>query len=156
MALEIERKFLVNSDNYKLNAKSVEIKQAYLSIDKAMAIRVRIENIQASINIKSKKTERTNYEFEYVIPLDEARSLIGMSSYDVIEKTRFLAEYKDKIWEVDEFHKENKGLWLAEIELESENELFSLPEWIKKEVTGDQKYFNAYLSENPFKFWNNE
>ena len=56
----------------------------------------------------------------------------------------------------DEFHKENKGLWLAEIELESENELFSLPEWIKKEVTGDQKYFNAYLSENPFKFWNNE
>ena len=70
MALEIERKFLVNSDNYKLNAKSVEIKQAYLSIDKVMAIRVRIENIQASINIKSKKTERTNYEFEYVIPLD--------------------------------------------------------------------------------------
>tara|TARA_B100000965_G_C19175783_1_gene576667 strand:- start:74 stop:535 length:462 start_codon:yes stop_codon:yes gene_type:complete len=153
MALEIERKFLVNSDNYKLNAKSVEIKQAYLSIDKAMAIRVRIENIQASINIKSKKTERTNYEFEYVIPLDEARSLIGMSSYGVIEKTRFLAEYKDKIWEVDEFHGNNQGLIVAEIELDTEDESFDFPDWIGEEVTADFRYLNSNLAKSPFKSW---
>ena len=153
MALEIERKFLVTSDNYKLNAKSVEIKQAYLSIDKVMAIRVRIENIQASINIKSKKTERTNYEFEYVIPLDEARSLIGMSSYDVIEKTRFLAEYKDKIWEVDEFHGNNQGLIVAEIELDTEDESFDFPDWIGEEVTADFRYLNSNLAKSPFKSW---
>ena len=153
MALEIERKFLVTSDNYRLNSKSVEIKQAYLSIDKAMAIRVRIENIQASINIKSKKTERTNYEFEYVIPLDEARSLIGMSSYGVIEKTRFLAEYKDKIWEVDEFHGNNQGLIVAEIELDTEDESFDFPDWIGEEVTTDFRYLNSNLAKSPFKSW---
>ena len=153
MALEIERKFLVTSDNYKLNAKSVEIKQAYLSIDKAMAIRVRIENIQASINIKSKKTERTNYEFEYVIPLDEARSLIGMSSYGLIEKTRFMVEYKGKIWEVDEFYGDNQGLIVAEIELDTEDEHFDFPDWIGEEVTTDFRYLNSNLAKSPFKSW---
>ena len=153
MALEIERKFLVTSDNYKLNAKSVEIKQAYLSIDKAMAIRVRIENIQASINIKSKKTERTNYEFEYVIPLDEARLLIGMSSYGLIEKTRFMAEYKGKIWEVDEFYGDNQGLIVAEIELDTEDEHFDFPDWIGEEVTTDFRYLNSNLAKSPFKSW---
>ena len=153
MALEIERKFLVTSDNYKLNAKSVEIKQAYLSIDKAMAIRVRIENIQASINIKSKKTEKTNYEFEYVIPLDEARSLIGMSSYGLIKKTRFMVEYKGKIWEVDEFYGDNQGLIVAEIELDTEDEHFDFPDWIGEEVTTDFRYLNSNLAKSPFKFW---
>ena len=153
MALEIERKFLVTSDNYKLNAKSVEIKQAYLSIDKAMAIRVRIENIQASINIKSKKTERTNYEFEYVIPLDEARSLIGMSSYGLIEKTRFMVEYKGKIWEVDECYGDNQGLIVAEIELDTEGEHFDFPDWLGEEVTTDFRYLNSNLAKSPFKSW---
>ena len=84
MPLEIERKFLVVSDDYKINSKPIDISQAYLSVDENMAIRVRIEGIQASINIKSKKSERVNYEFEYVIPLDEARSLIKMSPYTII------------------------------------------------------------------------
>ena len=85
-----------------------------------------------------------------------SNSVVGLFNDKIIYKTRYKITIDKKLWEVDEFHKENKGLWLAEIELESENESFSLPEWIKKEVTGDQKYFNAYLSENPFKFWNNE
>ena len=96
MPLEFERKFLVVSDDYQKNAKSVDIKQGYLSTDGDMTIRVRIEGIQASINIKSKKSERVNHEFEYVIPLDEAQSLIKMSPYSVIEKTRHVIEYEGK------------------------------------------------------------
>ena len=153
MPLEIERKFLVVSDDYKINSKSVDIKQAYLSVCQNMAIRVRIEGIQASLNIKSKKTERTNHEFEYIIPLDETQSLIKMSPYHIIEKTRYIVEYEGKIWEVDEFHSSNKGLTVAEIELDEENELFTKPPWLEKEVTADYRYLNSNLAKNPFCSW---
>ena len=118
-----------------------------------MATRVRIEGIQASINIKSKKSERVNYEFEYVIPLDEARSLIQMSPYPIIEKTRYVVEYEGKAWEVDKFHTDNEGLTVAEIELDEENELFKKPLWLGKEVTADYRYLNSNLAKNPFCSW---
>ena len=153
MPLEIERKFLVTSDDYKLSAKTVDIKQAYLSADENMAIRTRVEGIQASINIKSKKSERVNHEFEYVIPLDEARSLIGMSPYLVIEKTRHMVTYEGKTWEVDEFHADNEGLTVAEIELDDENEVFEKPSWLGEEVTADYRYLNSNLVKNPFCSW---
>ena len=153
MPLEIERKFLVVSDDYKINSKSADIKQAYLSVAQNMAIRVRIEGIQASLNIKSKKTERINHEFEYIIPLDETQSLIKMSPYHIIEKTRYIVEYEGKIWEVDEFHSSNKGLTVAEIELDEENELFAKPSWLGKEVTADYRYLNSNLAEKPFSSW---
>ena len=153
MPLEIERKFLVTSDDYKLRAKSIEIRQAYLSIDKNTAIRARVEGIQASINIKSKKSERVNHEFEYVIPLDEARSLIRMSPYLVIEKTRHIVKYAGKTWEVDEFYADNKGLTVAEIELDDENEVFKKPPWLGKEVTDDYRYLNSNLAKEPFTSW---
>ena len=153
MPLEIERKFLVVSDDYQINSKTVDISQGYLSADENMAIRVRIEGIQASINIKSKKSERVNYEFEYVIPLDEARSLINMSSYPIIEKTRYVVKYEGKAWEVDKFHADNEGLTVAEIELDEENELFKKPLWLGKEVTADYRYLNSNLAKNPFCSW---
>ena len=153
MPLEIERKFLVVSDDYKINSKSVDIKQAYLSVGQNMAIRVRIEGILASLNIKSKKSERVNHEFEYVIPMDEARSLIKMSPYTIIEKTRHMVEYKGKIWEVDKFHADNDGLTVAEIELDAEDEGFDLPPWIGEEVTSDLRYLNSNLAINPFSRW---
>ena len=153
MPLEIERKFLLVSDDYKLNTKTVDIKQAYLSADKNIAIRVRVEGIQASINIKSKKSERVNHEFEYVIPLDEARSLIRMSPYLVIEKTRHIVEYEGKTWEVDEFHGVNDGLVVAEVELESEEQTFDKPDFIGEEVTGQTKYYNMMLLKNPYTTW---
>ena len=153
MPLEIERKFLVVSDEYKLISRAVAIKQAYLSVDKTIAIRVRIEGIQAMINIKSKKSERVNHEFEYVIPMDEARSLLKMSSYLLIEKTRHMVDYKGKTWEVDKFHAENDGLTMAEIELETEDEEFDLPPWIGKEVTADHRYLNSNLAVHPFSTW---
>ena len=153
MPLEIERKFLVTSDDYKLSAKTVDIKQAYLSIDANMAIRTRVEGIQASINIKSKKSERVNHEFEYVIPLDEAHSLIRMSPYLVIEKTRHMVRYEGKTWEVDEFHADNEGLTVAEIELDDENEVFKFPPWLGEEVTADYRYLNSNLAKNSFCSW---
>ena len=153
MPLEIERKFLVVSDDYQKNSKSLDIKQAYLSTEGDMVIRVRIEGIQASINIKSKKSERVNHEFEYVIPLDESQSLIRMSPYPLIKKTRHVLEYKGNIWEVDEFHADNKGLTVAEIELDDENENFEIPPWVGKEVTADYRYLNSNLVQNPFRCW---
>ena len=153
MPLEIERKFLVISDDYQQHSKSVYIKQAYLSADENMAIRVRIENIQATINIKSKKSERVNHEFEYIIPMDEAISLIKMSPYPIIEKTRHVVEYKGKVWEVDKFHADNDGLTVAEIELDNEDEEFGMPSWLGEEVTSDCKYLNSNLVVNPFSKW---
>ena len=153
MPLEIERKFLVTSDDYKLSAKIVDIKQAYLSADENMAIRVRLEGIQASINIKSKESERINNEFEYVIPLDEAQSLIRMSPYPLIEKTRHIVKYEGKTWEVDEFHADNEGLTMAEIELDDENEVFEKPPWLGGEVTDDYRYLNSNLAKKPFGSW---
>ena len=153
MPLEIERKFLVISDEYQQNAKIVYIKQAYLSADENMAIRVRIENIQATINIKSKKSERVNHEFEYIIPMDEAISLIKMSPYPIIEKTRYVVEYEGKAWEVDKFHADNDGLTVAEIELDNENEEFGMPPWLGEEVTADYRYLNSNLAIHPFSKW---
>ena len=153
MPLEIERKFLVVSDDYKINSKPVDISQAYLSADENMAIRVRIEGIQGSINIKSKQSERINHEFEYVIPLDEAHSLIKISPYPIISKTRYLLDYVGHTWEVDEFHVNNKGLTVAEIELDDENESFVRPPWLGEEVTADHRYLNSNLARNPFCSW---
>ena len=153
MPLEIERKFLVLSNDYKLYAKSIDIKQAYLTVDKTMAIRIRMEGINASINIKSKKSERVNHEFEYVVPLDEARSLIKMSPFSIIEKIRYLIEYKGKMWEVDEFQGRNSGLTIAEIELDDEDELFESPPWIGEEITADYRYLNSNLAQKPFRDW---
>ena len=153
MPLEIERKFLVISEDYQQNSKSVYIKQAYLSADENMAIRVRIENIQATINIKSKKSERVNHEFEYIIPMDEAISLIKMSPYPLIEKTRHVVKYEGKTWEVDKFHGDNDGLTVAEIELDNENEEFGMPPWLGEEVTADFRYLNSNLAVNPFSKW---
>ena len=153
MPLEIERKFLVVSDDYRLTAKLVDIKQAYLSVDDNMAIRIRVEGIQASINIKSKKSERVNHEFEYIIPMDEAISLIKMSPYPIIEKTRYVIEYEGKAWEVDKFHADNDGLTVAEIELDNENEEFGMPPWLGEEVTADYRYLNSNLAKNPFSSW---
>ena len=153
MPLEIERKFLVVSEDYKINSKSEDIKQAYLSVGQNMAIRVRIEGMQASLNIKSKKTERINHEFEYIIPLDETQFLIKMSPYHIIKKTRYIVEYEGKIWEVDEFHADNDGLIIAEIELDIEHEVFKKPFWLGEEVTADFRYLNSNLAKNPFSSW---
>ena len=153
MPLEIERKFLVNSDRYKIGAKPVHIMQAYLTIQNHLAIRVRIEGRNASLAIKSKVSERVNREYEYSIPLDEAQSMIKLSEHSLITKTRYLVDFKRHTWEVDEFHGDNVGLIVAEIELDDENEAFEKPSWLGEEVTADYRYLNSNLAKNPFNSW---
>ena len=153
MPLEIERKFLVNSDRYKIGAQPVDIMQAYLTIQNHLAIRVRIEGRNASLAIKSKVSERVNREYEYSIPLDEAQSMMKLSEHSVIRKTRYLVDFKRHTWEVDEFHGDNEGLVVAEIELDDENEIFEKPDWLDDEVTSDYRYLNSNLSKSSYKTW---
>ena len=153
MPFEIERKFLVISNTYRDNAKSSDIKQAYLSVTERMAIRVRIDGIRGSLAIKSKVSDRVNREYEYSIPMDEARSLMNLDDLPFISKTRYLIQYKGWTWEVDEFHDDNEGLIVAEIELDAENDLIKIPPWVGEEVTADYRYLNSNLAINPFSKW---
>ena len=148
---EIERKFLVLSDSYKaLAASHSEIIQAYLICDEERSLRVRIRGEQAFITFKAnlKDAAMTRFEWEHGIPAEEARTLIGHALPGIIEKTRYLIEYEGHTWEVDEFHGNNEGLVLAEIELDDENETFAKPSWLGKEVTGDPAYLNCNLAGN--------
>ncbi len=157
MAQEIERKFLV-AGNYKSEAyASVRITQGYLSRVPERVVRVRIKGDKGFITIKgtTNDTGLSRFEWEKEIPLADAQSLLKLAEPGVIDKTRHLIKNTDgrHIWEVDEFHGDNEGLVMAEIELESENDLFDKPSWLGKEVTGDKRYYNAYLSENPYRLW---
>ena len=157
MAQEIERKFLVVGD-YKSEAyASVRITQGYLSRVPERVVRIRIKGDKGFITIKgtTNDTGLSRFEWEKEIPLVDAQSLLKLAEPGVIDKTRHLIKNTDghHIWEVDEFHGDNEGLIMAEIELESESDLFDKPSWLGKEVTGDKRYYNAFLSEKPFKNW---
>ncbi|SVD53802.1 uncharacterized protein METZ01_LOCUS406656 [marine metagenome] len=153
MPFEIERKFLVNSNIFKQNAQTSNIKQAYLSISDNISVRVRIDDVQASLAIKSKISERVNREYEYSIPIDEAHSIMNLSQLPTIIKTRYLKKYGAHTWEIDEFEKNNKGLIIAEIELNNEDEEFEIPTWVGKEITSDYRYLNSNLAIKPFNKW---
>jgi len=153
MAQEIERKFLVVSD-YKSEAySSVRIIQGYLCRVPERVIRVRIKDDKGYITIKGSTNYSglSRFEWEKEIPLEDAKSLLLLAEPGIIEKTRYLVRHTDgkHIWEVDEFHGDNEGLVIAEIELSDEQEPFDRPDWLGKEVTGDNRYYNANLSEKP-------
>lgn len=157
MAQEIERKFLVAGD-YKSEAyASVRITQGYLSRVPERVVRIRIKGDRGFITIKGTTNDNglSRFEWEKEIPLADAQSLLKLAEPGVIDKTRHLIKNTDgkHIWEVDEFHGDNEDLVMAEIELESESDTFDKPSWLGKEVTGDKRYYNAYLSEKPFKNW---
>ena len=159
MAQEIERKFLVAGD-YKSEAyTSVRITQGYLSRVPERVVRVRIKGDKGFITIKgtTNDTGLSRFEWEKEIPLADAQSLLKLAEPGVIDKTRHLIKNTDgkHTWEVDEFHGDNEGLIMAEIELESESDLFDKPSWLGKEVTGDKRYYNAFLSEKPYRLWKN-
>lgn len=159
MAQEIERKFLVAGD-YKSEAyASVRITQGYLSRVPERVVRIRIKGDKGFITIKgtTNDTGLSRFEWEKEIPLVDAQSLLKLAEPGVIDKTRHLIKNTDDkhTWEVDEFHGDNEGLIMAEIELESESDLFDKPSWLGKEVTGDKRYYNAFLSEKPYRLWKN-
>lgn len=154
--IEIERKFLVKSDEFKAQAfRQNKIAQGYLSSVPERTVRIRIKGEKGFITIKGigHHSGMTRFEWENEIPLDEAQELLKLCEKGKIEKTRFEIKSGKHIFEVDEFYGENQGLIMAEIELDSETEAFVKPDWLGDEVTNDKRYYNAYLSTNPFKDW---
>ena len=155
MGIEIERKFLVNGGKWKLFAKPAghHYRQGYLLTDPLKTIRVRLTSSNGFLTIKGLSVGATRSEFEYEIPFDEAKELLDNFSTSELQKIRYKILFDDKIWEVDEFLGDNAGLIVAEIELSSEDEIFSTPDWVYKEVTGDEKYYNSNLTTNPYNSW---
>jgi adenylate cyclase len=154
MAYEIERKFLVISDQYKINATRRMLIQGYLAVDPERVVRVRTDGERAFLTIKGKLTKRTRREFEYPLPLVEAREILDqLCLKPLIQKYRYTIRYQGFCWEVDEFIGANQGLVIAEIEIESENQAFSRPDWLGDEVTHDPSYYNFMLVKQPYTEW---
>ena len=155
MPLEIERKFLVNKAQWQKLAKfSGEIyRQGYLLTDPQKTIRVRQTPDKGFLTIKGLSVGATRAEFEYEIPFSEAQELLDQFSVSELSKIRYKIIFDDKLWEVDEFLGENEGLIIAEIELQSEDEIFTIPDWLENEVTGEEKFYNSNLTLNPYKNW---
>jgi CYTH domain-containing protein len=156
MSLEIERKFLVKNEDFKNECYQKKlVKQGYLNSDKSRTVRVRIADDKGFITIKGKSNTAgtTRFEWEKEIDVLEAEQLLLLCEPSIIDKTRFYVKNENHIFEVDEFYSDNKGLIVAEVELNSENEFFKKPSWLGKEVTGTIKYYNSSLSKNPFKNW---
>jgi adenylate cyclase len=149
--VEIERKFLVSGDFPAENG--VPLQQAYLSLDPERTIRVRIARDQAWINIKGLARGISRPEFEYSVPLDDARQLLEIHTGSLIEKTRHRIQYAGHTWEIDVFAGDNLGLVIAEIELADETEAFERPPWIGDEVSHDPRYTNAALAQSPYTSW---
>ncbi|MCP4520338.1 MAG: CYTH domain-containing protein [Cytophagales bacterium] len=154
MGIEIERKFLVNNEDWKKEGEAIIYKQGYLSSQKEKVVRVRIAGTQAFLTIKGKSEGIERLEFEYKIPVEEAEQLLKtLCERPIIEKTRTKIEYHGFVWEVDEFAGENQGLVVAEIELPTSDTPFKKPLWIGEEVSGDSRYYNSNLIKMPFTRW---
>lgn len=156
MALEIERKFLVLDDSFKHEAFSKShIVQGYICSGHGRTVRIRIRDEHAYITIKgpSRQGGLARYEFEQEIPMDDARQLLTLCDPGTVEKTRWLVKAGHHTFEVDEFHGDNDGLVVAEVELGSEDESYEKPHFIGKEVTGDRRYYNNQLRQNPYSRW---
>lgn len=150
---EIERKFLVKDPSFLSTLNGKFIAQGYLNASPERVVRVRICEDNAWLTIKSKRQNFTCSEFEYAIPLDDAKDLLTLSETIPIEKTRFSVHHEGHIWEVDVFQGSNQGLIIAEIELTSESEHFEKPIWLGEEVSRDSRYLNNNLNKKPFTSW---
>ena len=153
MNIEIERKFLLKNDNWRDGAVGVHYKQAYLNEKGDNTVRVRIEGDKAKLTIKGKSSNISRLEFEYDIPMEDAEALFTLAKTPIVEKFRYKIMYAGNCWEVDEFLGLNRGLVVAEIELESETQSFEKPDWIGMEVSGDKRYTNDNLARKPYCEW---
>ena len=152
MAKEIERKFLTTGEQWR-TATPIYYCQGYLNRDKQRTVHVRIAGDKAMLTVKGLTTGASRDEFEYDIPIDDAKSMLAMCEQPLIEKNRRIVHHEGLDWEVDEFLGLNEGLIVAEVELESENQVFQTPKWVGDEVTNDPRYFNSSLSSKPFTKW---
>ena len=158
---EIERKFLVKSDFRPFVQRSLQLAQGYLCTEPGRTVRVRISDDKGYLTIKGPAASGrlARFEWEREIPLEDARQLLRLCPpEEVLSKTRHLIPSEDGLhtWEVDEFHGDNEGLVVAEIELRSEDDTFPRPEWLGEEVTGDRRYCNSLLSRYPYRIWNKD
>ena len=154
MALEIERKYLIDLEKIGTLENRIRIKQGYLSTNKDAVVRVRVKNDKAYLTIKGSNSGIARLEYEYEIPLNEANEMLEeLCQKPMIDKTRYLINHENHTWEVDIFYGDNEGLVVAEVELSSEDEHVNLPLWIKEEVSHDDRYFNSNLMKHPFKDW---
>jgi CYTH domain-containing protein len=153
MPKEIERKFLVVSDEYKSSPRKY-YKQGYLSVEPDKTVRVRVVGDKGFLTVKGRNNGISRAEYEYEIPAADANDMLdNLVKTGVIEKWRYVCVVDGKKWEVDEFLGDNAGLVVAEIELQSEDEPFTKPAWAGDEVSGDERYYNSSLSQNPYKNW---
>ena len=155
MALEIERKFLVKTEQWRIAVEQQwHLVQGYLATTGTLTLRVRIKDDEAYLTIKGPPLGITRSEFEYAIPLDDAQAMLHeLAILPVITKVRYRVRHADHLWDLDVFTGNNVGLELAEIELKRADEHFALPPWAGTEVTGDPRYSNANLARHPFKDW---
>ena len=155
MPVEIERKYLLRNDDWKLAADSgTKYVQGYMVGSKLASVRVRIEGGISFLNIKSATLDISRQEYEYPIPLDEANEILDtLCGKPVIQKTRYIVHYQDLEWEIDVFEGRNEGLIVAEVELESEDQKIELPSWCGKEVSDDPRYYNVNLGKHPYSQW---
>ena len=155
--IEIERKFLVTSTDFTKEAlRQSRIVQGYLNSNPERTVRVRMKGNKGFLTIKGIGNESglSRFEWEKEIPVTEAEQLLHLCENGVIDKIRHEVKVGNHVYEVDVFSGANEGLIVAEIELSDENESFEKPNWLGMEVTNDNRYYNAYLSNNPFKNWN--
>lgn len=155
MPTEIERKFLVTSDEWRqFVTKSSKFRQGYLGAAETSSVRVRLSDENANLNIKSVTLGVSRLEYEYQIPVSDAQEMLDkLCRKPLIEKIRHIVYHEGHCWEIDEFYGRNQGLIVAEIELSSVDEHFSLPEWAGREVTDEARYYNVALALTPYSEW---
>ena len=155
MGTEIERKFLVRNDAWRQEVtKTLVLRQGYLATDPRCTVRVRVSGSTAWLTIKGEPVNGETPEFEYPVPEKDAVAMLALlARQPLVEKKRHLIPRDGLVWEVDEFLGHNAGLIIAEIELASSGQVFPLPSWIDREVTGERQYYNANLVSRPFCSW---
>lgn len=155
MAIEIEKKFLVKGDFKPYAFKATRIVQGYISTLTGKTVRVRMMGDKGFLTIKgpTNQSGMSRFEWEKEISADDVRQLLTLCEPGVIDKVRYLVKAEPYTFEVDEFHGDNEGLVVAEIELPEENAAFSRPEWLGEEVTGIRRYYNSMLLKHPYKLW---
>lgn len=158
MAVEIERKFLLKNDTWKIDAQGAPLvgtvfRQGYIPTQDS-TVRVRLEGTRAVLTIKGKTVGMSRLEYEYEIPFEDANEMLDqLCEKPLIEKTRYLKKEGQLTWEIDVFDGDNQGLVVAEVELISEDQQVDYPLWLGDEVTGDPKYYNSNLVTFPYKQW---
>jgi CYTH domain-containing protein len=153
--LEIERKFLLIGESWRSQVvgEPKRLSQGYLCADAEKSVRVRIAGDYATLTVKGSRNGISRLEMQYTIPVPDAERMLALCLRPLIDKTRYIVQHDGMKWEVDIFHSENEGLRVAEVELESEDQPISLPDWAGDEVSHDPRYYNSQLVKEPFSRW---